>query len=182
MENIVKERPSAELERRAVPSFLAPGILRRVSWGAVFAGSFVAFAAGISLEILNEGVILNQVPVPGYGLGSGIWFCIVTILALFAGGLASGRLAGVPRDVDGALHGVLTYSLVTMASFFLLSTTSIARYFGPRSIIGQDLLIGIHFPAAAVWTFVALVLGVIAAAFGGMLGSPIDPRQKKTGL
>lgn len=33
------------------------------------------------------------------------------------------RLAGIPRRTDGLLHGLLTWAVVTLFTFYLLTTT-----------------------------------------------------------
>jgi len=60
-------------------------------------------------------------------LAAGIWFLGSTLIALFAGGFVAGRLAGVIRFAEGALHGVLAWALATlMTAYFFTSAVGSA--------------------------------------------------------
>src|SRR4051812_5097176 len=75
--------------------------VRRVSWGAVFAGMFIAIVTQILLALLGVGVgILSTDPTgnagasgKGLALGLGIWWAIASLISLFLGGWVAGRLA-----------------------------------------------------------------------------------------
>ncbi|MGI8467872.1 MAG: hypothetical protein ACR2N3_05415 [Pyrinomonadaceae bacterium] len=102
---------------------------RRVSWGAIFAGAVVALVVQLMLSVLGIGIgastinpLTEQNPAAGLGTGAAIWFVLTSIVALFAGGWVAGRLAGMPRDDDRALHGILTWGLATLLTFYLLTT------------------------------------------------------------
>ncbi|MFD2189320.1 hypothetical protein [Pistricoccus aurantiacus] len=103
--------------------------LKRISWGAILAGLVVALVVQLTLNMLGlsigAGVIdpaTEENPLSGVGIGSGIWLVITTLLALFAGGWTAGRLAGMPQSIDGILHGVVTWGLMTLVTFWLMST------------------------------------------------------------
>lgn len=102
---------------------------RRVSWGAIFAGAVVALVVQLMLSVLGIGIgastvnpLSEQNPADGLGIGAGIWFVLTSLVALFAGGWIAGRLSNVPRDTDRALHGILTWGLTTLLTFYLLTT------------------------------------------------------------
>jgi hypothetical protein len=44
------------------------------------------------------------------------------LISLFIGGYVAGRLAGMPRNAEGILHGILTWSVFTLFSFYLITT------------------------------------------------------------
>lgn len=118
------------------PSAIAPAALRRISWGAVFAGAVVAVAVQLMLSVLGIGVGASTInaqnsasPVAGLGLGAGIWFLISALISVYIGGWVAGKLAGVPTRSDGALHGLITWALATLALFYLL-TTSVGAVLG----------------------------------------------------
>lgn len=98
--------------------------VRRISWAAIFAGLFVALAIELLLSLLGVGfgagtihaVSGTSATAGSLGIGSGIWFLISTLVALFAGGWVAGRLAGMPRATDGVLHGIVAWSLTTLAT------------------------------------------------------------------
>ena len=56
-------------------------------------------------------------------MASAIWYVISSLVALFAAGWISGRLAQTRRTFDGALHGILTWCVITIASLYFLTTT-----------------------------------------------------------
>ena len=103
---------------------------RRMSWGAIFAGVLVAIVTQLALTLLGIGIGLSTVdateehnPVAGLGTGSAIWYTVTTLIALFAGGWVAGRMARSSRATDSVIHGIVMWSLVTVFSFYLLTTT-----------------------------------------------------------
>lgn len=137
------------LERRehaagAVP--VMPTALRRISWGAVFAGLIVSIMVSLVLALLGMSIGLGTVnpmeeanPFAGLGMGAGIWWVVSSLISLFLGGWVAARMAGVPRRFDGALHGVLTWGLVTLLTFYLLSTTIGRLVGGVSSMVGKGI-------------------------------------------
>jgi hypothetical protein len=98
----------------------------RLSWGAVFAGLVVATALQIVLTLLGTAVGLTAwdpgESARGFGIGAGVWAILSILISLFVGGLATGRLAGILRRKDGALHGVLLWGLSTILTLWLLAS------------------------------------------------------------
>ncbi|GGL60269.1 hypothetical protein [Wenxinia marina] len=97
------------------------GTARRVSWGAIFAGTVVALALMILFATLGLAIgaaavdpLYEQNPLEGLGTGSGIWIIVSQIVALVVGGYAAARLAGVPRTVASLLHGAAVWALTTL--------------------------------------------------------------------
>src|SRR3954469_4669797 len=95
----------------------APALLRRVSWGAIFAGLFVTIVVEMILTLLGAAIGAATInprteanPTQGLGIGSAIWLLISSLISLFCGAYVAGRLSGGPRRSDGLLHGVLTFS------------------------------------------------------------------------
>lgn len=95
--------------------------LRHVSWGAIFAGLSIALALQILLGLLGIGLgfsILDPTdPVGGvraWGIGTGIYFVLVQILSLFAGGYVAARLAPARRDQTAIFHGLSIWALATI--------------------------------------------------------------------
>src|SRR4051794_8665209 len=107
----------------------APLFLRRVSWGAIFAGLVVALVLQIVLSVLGVAIGASTIdplreaqPVKGYGTGTAIWLGVSSILSMLAGACVAGRLSGGPRKTDGLLHGVATWATATLLSVLLLTT------------------------------------------------------------
>ena len=78
-------------------------------------------------------------PVAGLGMGSAIWYGVSSLLALFAGGWIAGRLAPVRRVFDGILHGLLTWSLITLVTLYFVTTTLGSILGGVSRMVGNTL-------------------------------------------
>lgn len=109
---------------------------KRVSWGAIFAGVAVALVMHILLGVLGVAVGATAVdpaqeadPMSGLGIGAGIFFVVSALIALFAGGYTAGALAIIQDRGDRTLHGLTTWAVVTILSFYLI-------FSGLGSIIG----------------------------------------------
>ena len=131
---------------RTTPLAADPVPHRRISWGAVFAGALLALVTQLGLSLLGAGIGLSTIdplqeqnPMSGIGTGAIIWYGISTLLALYVGGVVAGRLAGAPRRTDGLLHGLLSWGLVTLFTFYLL-TTAVGRIIsGVGGVAGRAL-------------------------------------------
>jgi hypothetical protein len=131
--------------------------LKRVSWGAIFAGAVVAAVTHFLLYLLGIGIGLETFDpategdsARGFGIGQGVWLVVSGLLALFAGGWVAGRLAGMPRRVDGALHGLVTWGLATILGVYFLASGIGTVLSGVRSAIGEGAsLVGQGVAAAA---------------------------------
>ncbi|MCU7496471.1 MAG: hypothetical protein HF314_15295 [Ignavibacteria bacterium] len=123
-----------------------PGILKRISWGAVIAGVVVALVVQLILSLLGLGIGFGAIeplqesnPFSGLGTGALVWWVISMLIALFLGGMTASRLAGVPRAFDSVLHGVLTFSVFTLISFYLLTTAIGSVISGVGSVVGKTI-------------------------------------------
>lgn len=119
---------------------------RHVSWGAVLAGTVVAVMVMLLVNLLTLGFGLQSIdpateaePLAGVGTGTLIGMIIGNALALFIGGWVAGRVAGETRGFEGALHGLLTWGLVTLVSVWLLSSAVGRLVSGVTSVVGQGL-------------------------------------------
>jgi hypothetical protein len=109
---------------------------KRISWGAILAGAVLALVIQLALSLLGLGIglgtidpLTEQNPMSGIGIGAGIWWVISMLVSLYLGASVASRLAGMPRPTDGMLHGLLTWSVVTLLTFYLL-TTAVGRIIG----------------------------------------------------
>jgi hypothetical protein len=141
-------------------------MINRVAWGAVFAGTVLALATQIILNMLGIGIGAATLH-PGSGanpaastfsIGAGIWFAVSAIIATFIGAYASGRLAGKPKESTAGWHGLTTWALSTLVIFYLLTTTIGSIVGGTLSSLGS----------------VAGTVGQTAAQVAGQPGRP-DP-------
>lgn len=120
------------------------GIFKRVSWGALFAGLVVALVVQLVLGLLGLGIGLGSVkpaseaqPFSGIGIGAAVWLGITTLVALFIGGWVTAKLAGSVRGLNGVLHSIVMWGLVTLFSFYLMTTAIGALVGGAASVIGK---------------------------------------------
>ncbi|SUI90767.1 Uncharacterised protein [Serratia quinivorans] len=75
-----------------------------VSWGSILAGSAMALVTYLILSVLGTAVGASAVdplhagnPLSGFGVGTGIWLFVTTLLSLAAGAFVAGRTAPKPR-------------------------------------------------------------------------------------
>jgi len=126
-----------------------PGVLasvKRISWPAVFAGVLIAVVIQITLSLLGIGIGLSTVdpkteenPVQGLGVGTAIWYVVSSLIALFAGGWVAGRLCRTNREFDGALHGLLTWSIVSLLTLYFVTTAVGSILGGVGRLVGNTL-------------------------------------------
>ncbi len=97
----------------------------RVSWGAVFAGLFLALATYLFLGVLGTAVGSGSIdamgernPLAGFGTGAGVWVGVSTLIALAVGAFFAGRTA----PGKGILHGVLCWAVTTLVTVYALSS------------------------------------------------------------
>jgi hypothetical protein len=153
----------AEIVEKA-PIEAIPGIPFKLSWGAIFGGTFVALGVWILLYSLGLALGLSSVDPadPGSaksaGIGTGIWSLIAPLIALFAGGMVASRTAGVVDKMGGALHGVVLWGLTTLVGVIVMGMAL-------SSLLGAVFNVG----KTAVGAAGTVISG--AASQGGQLGN-----------
>ncbi|HSU57152.1 MAG TPA: hypothetical protein VLT36_24130 [Candidatus Dormibacteraeota bacterium] len=117
--------------------------LRRASWGAIFAGVFVTVVLQLMLTLLGAAIgfatFQSQDSTQGTTTASGIWMLVSGLVSVWVGACIAGRLAGGPRRADGMLHGIITWSVATVAALLLLATAFGAVLGGVGSFLGTAL-------------------------------------------
>jgi polyhydroxyalkanoate synthesis regulator phasin len=131
------------------PTLAAPSTeaIKRMSWGAVLAGAVVALSVQLLLSLLGLGIGLaavdpaagDTVSASGFGIATGVFYAIVTLLSLFAGGWVAGRLAGMPVRTDGLLHGLVTWSVAMLLLLYVVTTSVGALLSGTLGVVGNTL-------------------------------------------
>ena len=118
----------------------------RVSWGAVVAGTVMALIVWLLIELimlwLGLGAFdpaVDPQPFEGIGTAAAIGFVLTVAIALFVGGLVTGRLANLVNSTDVLLHGLLTWAVVTLVSVWLAATVLAALLTGALGVVGQGL-------------------------------------------
>lgn len=118
--------------------------VRRVFWGAIFAGAVVAITVQLILSLLGTGIGMSTIDplqrsspdAATFGIGAGIWWAVSSIVSLFAGGWVAGYLAGAPDKTDAMLHGIVTWALATIATVYLLASIVGSIVSGGASVAG----------------------------------------------
>jgi len=122
----------------------APSRVRRVSWGAIFAGTFVGLVFQIMFMLLGAGIGFSTLQSDttatsgqGMALGSAIWLLVTSLIAIWLGACVAGRLSGGPGRADGMLHGIVTWSISTLTMFALLAAGIGAVLGGAGALLGS---------------------------------------------
>src|SRR6266513_72311 len=59
---------------------------------------------------------------PRVGIGAGVWWVVSSCIALGLGGYVDAWLAGIEIRFDGMLHGLITWSIATLLTIYLLTS------------------------------------------------------------
>lgn len=124
------ERIPQPLVNRALDELTPERRMRRISWGAVFAGMVMAVVVQLVLGLIGTGIGLSTLdPMryssPGaaaFGIGAGIWWIVSSVIALFVGGWVAGHLSGSTLKTDSVLHALLTWGVSTMVTVYLVTS------------------------------------------------------------
>ena len=126
-----------------------PSLTRRVSWGAIFAGFFVTMVIQLTLSLLGAAVgaaALEPFREPHsaqrMAITSGVWLLASGLISIWVGACVAGRLCGGPRRADGAIHGIVAWSVATCATLALLATAVGAALGGTGALLGGALQLG----------------------------------------
>lgn len=127
---------------------VAPGLLSRVSWGAIFAGSVTAIGVMMLLSLLGlslgAGMIdpaYDERPLAGMGIGALLWFGLSSLAALFAGGYVAGQMSGLPDKESAGLHGVVVWAVATLAFGYVSTTTAGQMISGATGVLDRKSVV-----------------------------------------
>lgn len=116
--------------------------IKRIAWGAVFAGVIVSMVTYLLLTILGTAIgtstidpLREQNPMDNIGIGAAVWTGLSMLIAVAAGGYISGRLA----HREGALHGVLMFGVNTLICAWFVITLANSAVSGTMNILGAGL-------------------------------------------
>ena len=96
----------------------------RAHWGAIFAGTVLALGVFVLLALAGIGLGLSIFeateadPMNGSLTTTAIWQFVSQLVALFVGGYAAGRLAGVLHSVGAMIHGATVWALTTLVGVY----------------------------------------------------------------
>lgn len=137
----------ADVESPLVALGQLAGVVKRVSWPAIFSGVVLVLAVEVLLNMLGAGVGLSLVnpngggtpDARGFGIGAGIWWFASTVIALVFGCYVAARLAGVATRFDGMLHGLVIWGLALLLTVYLLSTAVGSVIGGAFTLVGDTV-------------------------------------------
>jgi hypothetical protein len=137
-----REQVDTSIDR---PRLSAPAAVRRISWGAIFAGIAVVLVTQLLLMLLGLAIgastldpaTSNSPTASTFGVSTAVWWVISTAIAIFAGAWVAGRLAGMPTRTDGMLHGVVTWAAATLLGLYLLTSTIGSLVGGAFGVLGN---------------------------------------------
>ena len=116
----------------------------RSSWGAIVAGVVAAFVVMLVLQVLMLWLGLSAIdpvhevnPFDGLATGAAIGYLLSMAIALFVGGLVTGRLANRVNGSDVFWHGFLTWGVFTLASFAIAFTAAGTLVSGTLGVVGS---------------------------------------------
>ncbi len=124
------------------------GEIPRLSWGAIFGGTFTALGVWALLYSLGLALGLSSInpanpsSARAAGIGAGIWSLIAPLIALFIGGMIASRTAGLVDRGAGAIHGAVLWGLTTVVGVVVLSYVL-------GSVVGGIVGAGTHLATAA---------------------------------
>lgn len=143
---IVSEKPvvtPSPVDLLATPDIdTSPTLLKRISWGAIFAGAAVASVLSIWFNLLGLAIGLaafDPLTTSGRALGIGtvIWVLCSSIVSLFCGGWIAGRLTGTPRRLDRAIHGVVAWSVSMLFGLYIFTAGASRAVAGTAGVLGD---------------------------------------------
>ncbi|HET9742038.1 MAG TPA: hypothetical protein VFQ00_04750 [Terriglobales bacterium] len=151
---------------------------RGLSWSAIFGGTFVFLAIEVTFGVLGAAVFASattpangNVVTSGISTGVGIWAIVLSIIALYFAGRTAAVLSRTTSRHVGLYHGLVTYGMALFTTVLVISmavagtaATTANNAVASSSGVARVLADG------GWWTFVALVLAMIAACIGGHQG------------
>lgn len=119
---------SYDSDRPAAGCNCCGGSSRRVSWGAIAAGTSAALALQVLLMMLGAGLgfaiydpLTDSNPIAELGAGAAIVQGISAVLSLWLGGWVAGRLTPPRIRATGWLHGFSVWCAATVAGVLFVS-------------------------------------------------------------
>ena len=135
-------------------SGMVPSWISRISWGSVFAATFVV----VAIEFLLAGLSvwgnfgLGNITTPGTVLSSAtsiaVWTGIWAIIALAIGGMIAAALSNSRTTGDGVWHAIVTWG-VSVTATTVLSTLGVAGLLGFGLNSGAAVKNAVGLPAAS---------------------------------
>jgi hypothetical protein len=165
----------------------AAPFMGRVSWGGVLAGTAVAIATWMLLQVLGMGIGLVAVDVDegnswrAAAIGMGVWGFIAPIIAFMAGGLVAGRATRDSTRMGHAVSGLVVWSLSAIGGLIALGMV-VSSLIGGTVSAGGAVLEGAGKAAGASISSLAGKAddaGNLASAFGLRASDALAPVNQR---
>jgi hypothetical protein len=122
------------------------GVRSRISWGAVFAGFFIAVVSVVLLTSLGSAIGFtaaksNGVDTAEITAGATVYTVIITLVSLFVGGWATAQCVARETKLEAAFSGVVLWG-VTFMAVIVLALNGISLGLG--TVMGINTLISNH--------------------------------------
>jgi MFS family permease len=169
------------------------GATSRVGARAIIAGVIAAFAIQLLLMSFGAAIGLSAMPptvtaARGVAIYYYVWLLISLCLSAFFGAWISAAAARSPNRRDGVLSGFMTWASATVVGTVFVGGAFLRAVAGIFGLLGSaatgqppsQTQLGRELDVAglSLWAyFVALVLPLICALFGGLLGSLLEARR-----
>ncbi len=121
--------------------------MARLSWGAIFAGCLVALSLHLLLTMLGLGLgfrVANPYnsdnSALGFTIAAGVAWTVSALVSLWVGGWVAGRTSGKGYGNVGGLHGIVVWSVATVVSFTIFSSTVGLLAGGATAVVGTASL------------------------------------------
>lgn len=162
---------------------------RAFSWSGIFAGALLFLAIEATFGILGVAVFASAVnptsinPVgTGIGVGAGIWMVILSIISLYFAGRLASQISGALTRNMGIHTGIVTFGMCILACVLIAGV--MGRAVGGVTTAGTSVVRMVDvMMTGGYWMFLSMILGMIAAAWGGIHGAQsIEKRAASTVL
>jgi len=149
----------------------------QVRWGPIWAGAIVTVACMAIFSALGWAFGMNVFDrvagTPDARNTAAIWGIVAAAVAFFLGGFAASKTAAVQSTGAGTFNGALVWALALVVTL-VLAAVGAAATTGFTGIWGFDAT-GDRTPGdtgRTWWPFLAMIVGLAAAALGGLAGAP----------
>jgi len=171
----------ADTPLRPQLTYSDPRPLRGVDWSAVWGGVFVFAAIWSIFEMLALAIFgPSQTANLASGMNTGldIWTIVLTIIAMYVAGRATGQLAGLTPRQERLMHGMMMFGLAVVSALVL---DILAGAVFATSNATAARISGMHAMSVATeWTvFLSLFLGWLAAMGGASTGTRQEIVQRQ---
>lgn len=146
-------------------------LVKRISWGSIFAGVVTVLAVSILLSLLGSSIGMfmldptSSSPASGIGTTVGIWTIVSLLVSLAAGGFVAGKLAGR----DGIIHGFVVWATSTIIAVILVGMLAVSAVRMAGNLLGS------------VSSVVGTVIGGVGSAVGTGVSALADQAQNVFG-